>query len=36
MKMENDVLTHVSGKVTSINVSVGDQVATDDVLATVG
>ena len=35
MKMENEVLTEISGTVASINVAVGDQVNTDDVLATI-
>ena len=33
MKMENDVLCHISGKVESILVSVGDQVNSDDIIA---
>ena len=35
MKMENEVLTEISGTVTSINVSVGEQVNTGDTLATI-
>jgi pyruvate carboxylase subunit B len=36
MKMEMDVTTPVSGTVASVDVALGDQVATGDVLATVG
>ena len=35
MKMENEIVAHRSGKVTSLNVSVGDSVSSGDILATI-
>lgn len=36
MKMENEIVSPVSGTVTSLAVSKGSNVATDDILASVG
>ncbi|HEX3323762.1 MAG TPA: acetyl-CoA carboxylase biotin carboxyl carrier protein subunit [Solirubrobacterales bacterium] len=35
MKMENEITAHRAGKVTSLNVSVGDAVGSGDPIATI-